>query len=208
MKKLIFLFLSVLFCLDAFADDYVIQLGAFDQTVNINTYFNGISNVKMTKNAHEFYVYYIDGFTSRAAAQYKIVQYKKMGFRAQVVDLEAINKCKSACQKVEPNYYDDINTNYDLTNGYTPKELQDYEKVRVVIINNPYSTITLDGKTNRIQCYLNMRGISNCRIMIKNTWSSTKHPVKVWVYSESNNILDIESEFRKILRSKTASSLS
>ena len=153
----------------------------------------------MTKNGHEFYIYYIDGFTSRANAQYKLAQYEKMGFRAQVIDLEAIQKCKNACQKVEPTYYDDINTPYDLTEGYTPKELQDYEKVRVVMINNPYSTITLDGKTNRMQCYLNMRGISNCRMIIKNTWSNKKHPLKVWVYNESNSILNIESEFRKLI---------
>jgi len=66
MKKLIFLFLSVLFCLSAFANDYVIQFNAFNQAVHFNTNFNGISDVKMTRNSQDFYIYYIDEFSSRA----------------------------------------------------------------------------------------------------------------------------------------------
>jgi len=191
MRHLTALLVLLFLCLNLSANDITIQLAAFNQPVNIYTYFEGVSNVKMMRNGKEFYVYYVDGIKNSTEANQKISEFKRMGFKAMQIDMDAIYACKSTCSKNKKNVQN------KLTNSYSPKELQDYEKVRIVLMNDLASTIVLKGNCQRIKCYLNMRGVSNCRMIVKD--ANTSAPLNVWVYNDTNEVVDVESTFRTLV---------
>lgn len=218
MKKLSLTTLALAICLSVFADNIVIQLGAFDKAVNVNTYFEGLNNVKMMVDRNNFYIYYVDGFSSESQAASQVYEYQSQGFNAQVIDMEAIMRCKQSCGQPQPHYYDEVKTTtFTLAAaspcGYLPKEKQDFERVRIVMLNNPNARLVMGGKTNmvgQIQCYLNTRGVANCNIDVQPTTNCTEanSGASIWVYNSANELIDIEAEFRRITRSGPATYIS
>ncbi len=207
MKKITLTIIALAVCISVFANNYVVQLGVFQQPVNVSTYFYNVDNVQMTKDRNNFFIYYVSGFTNENQATSKKYDFQNMGYNAQVIDMDAIIACKQACSRVQPTYYDDVNTNYDVTmdctNSYKPHELQDYEKVRVIMMDDPSTMLSLQGNEKtirRIQCYLNSRGVSNCRIEITNrmTCIESARGTALWVVNTSNQVIDIDSQFKRI----------
>ncbi len=212
MKKLFFSFLITCMSCSLFANEYVLQLAAFDRTVD-QSYFEGIQNVQVFKDYNGFYVYYIDGFSDKTTIENQLAEYKSMGFNAIVGNMTQWLQCKEKCGKVSTQYYDEVITpveTYDVTTTektYVPKEKYDYERVRTVLLDNDNYSLEIQGQqmtAYELRCYLNLRGVSNCRISFAydgngNMLKSTEGLVEVRIYDEARMTLDVEQEFKKII---------
>ena len=185
------------------ANNIVIQLGVFEKPVDSQTYFQDITNVKRLQDGSGFYLYYVEGIESKTEASKMVDAFNQMGYSARIINMDAVIACQNACSRPTSTTpirdYQPSVEHYKVTEAFTPSEVSDYEKVRTVMINNPSTTVVLDGQATNLQCYLNMRGISNCRMIIKNDWSSVTQPVKVWVYDENNIALNIDAMFERIV---------
>ncbi|MCB0516301.1 MAG: OmpA family protein [Chitinophagales bacterium] len=97
MKKIIYL-LFLLSASNLFAQEYLVQVAAFNQAVESN-YFSsrGLNNVYLQPSAN-FYRYVSGPYNSESAAQAARNEAAALGFNAYVMNMTAIREtCASAC---------------------------------------------------------------------------------------------------------------
>ncbi len=82
------------------AQQYSVQLGAFEQTVSPSSYFKGFSGVFTEMDHNGFHRYYVGKFDTAEAAESILSQAKNAGLNARVVDLISIRNCQTTC--IEP----------------------------------------------------------------------------------------------------------
>lgn len=214
MKKITFSFFVFLLCItNVFADNIVIQLAAFNRAVDQELYFQGISDVEMMRDHNNFYIYYIN--TESDNADTILDNYKEMGYNAYVIDLNNILNCLIACRSpraATPTYSPppQPEVTYDSPlpepEGYAMTTVEDFEKARVVIMDDPNHLVKLEGNQQmirKVQCYLNLRGVANCRIDASEYWQNIKtgDPATLWLFGDEK-VIDIESEFRRIVNER------
>jgi len=103
MRKLnLSLMLCLFLSIPAMAQDYVVQVAAFDTKVSMD-YFKGLSGIYHFEDHNNIHKYYISGFDSAADAEAKADEAKNLGFKAYAIDMEAIRaSCALACGSPAP----------------------------------------------------------------------------------------------------------
>jgi outer membrane protein OmpA-like peptidoglycan-associated protein len=93
----IFSFLFLTICLHAQSGNYTVQVGAFNTKV-ASDYFKQLEGVTYYKDHNDIHRYYIMGIGSKAEADSKAENARKLGFKAVVIDNDEVAKnCRITC---------------------------------------------------------------------------------------------------------------
>ncbi len=186
MRKLFLpLFLCLLFGGSSQAQDYVVQVAAFDTKVSLD-YFKGLNGIYHVEDHNNIHKYYIGGFRDSLAANNKASDAKALGYKAYVIDLEAIRRmCANTCgapildapPKIKSIFFD-----FDKSFLRSESKYQ-LDQLFGILKNNPQYSVELSAHTdskgsltynealsqrraNAAKTYLLGKGISADRIKV------------------------------------------
>ncbi len=185
MRKLFILILLCLFVnLFSYAQEYVVQIAAFDTKVKLD-YFNGLNGIYHIEDHNNIHKYYIGGFKDKSGAETKAKEAQNLGYKAYVVDLEAIrDKCGIGCGVVpaDPEKLQSIFFDFDKS-FLRPKSKRQLDHLYSILAQNVKYTVELSAHTdakgsleyntalsnrraNAAKAYLMAKGIPENRIKI------------------------------------------
>ncbi len=129
----------------------VVQVAAFETSVQISTYFEGLDGVYLSKDQNDIHHYYIGGFSSEADAASQVQKAVDLGFtNAYVVDLSRYGNC--TCNVVRRPVPVIVDSGEKIRNlksiffGFDKSDLRSESRVQLdllyeILIENPtYST--------------------------------------------------------------------
>ena len=182
MKQIIVSFALLLFSTLAIADQYRVELCVFEKEVS-SSYFNGISDVKLTIDVNNLYRYYIGDFEDKATAENMLKTVVNKGCKyARVVNYTAEKlACANSCSPTEGIQH--IFFDFDQYTLRTKSKLE-LDRVTSYLFNNVEHFVQVSGHTdskgteqyniqlatnraNAAKNYLLQNGVEEERIVVK-----------------------------------------
>jgi outer membrane protein OmpA-like peptidoglycan-associated protein len=186
MKKFLFLFAFLSFAgtLLAQSDDWYIQVGVFEEKVDIN-YFNRIgSEIHYTEDSYGFHRYYKGVYTNEEEAKQYLTKFKQLGYKAYLRSKsEFDNPCvcgripmpESLLNTIQNIFFDfdrsDLRNDSRRQLNDLAAIMRDFSDYKVVFRahtdakgSNDYNDALSMRRANSAKQFLMSKGISNSRI--------------------------------------------
>lgn len=152
MRKLLTLFFMLALGVSFLsAQNYVVQVAAFDRSVPLD-YFKELSGIYHQVDHNDIHKYYIGGFKDKSAADNQAQTAKNLGYNARVVDLEAIrNQCAQTCGVITiappSNKIRNIFFDFDKSN-LRAASMRELDQLYQILKSNPQYSAELSAHTD------------------------------------------------------------